>query len=117
MNKLKLFAGKILFIIFMSFFLLGWVSETSANECGSDNECYNSYIQYELNSSFETICFSNYYYNNRSYKLYMPCTRQEFIRLEFAVATGELNDKDNYWFKLVWLNALLINKWLEPLYY
>jgi len=103
----------IMFFIILSF-LLGnkvWAS------CWSDSDCYNSYIKYDYNQDFETICYSNYIYNNTLYKIYMPCTRDEFIRLEFSVATGELTNKDNYWFKLVWLNALLINKWLEPLYY
>jgi hypothetical protein len=95
---------KKIYLIFIISFFFG------LNANANYNNDYNSYIQLDYNQDFETICYSNYYYNNRFYKLYMPCTRDEFIRLEFAVATGELTNKNNYWFKLVWLNALLINK-------
>lgn len=103
---------KKIYLIFIISFFFGLNNITYWN----DDDLYNQYIQYDYNQDFETICYSNYYYNNRFYKLYMPCSRDEFIRLEFAVYNWTYLPSE-YEYKLVFLNQLLIKKWLEPLYY
>lgn len=84
------------------------------NACG-DNECYSHYIQYEMSEHGE-LCYSKYYYNDKFYKLYMPCTRQAFLEVKIDFNNNEI-DKNNYFYKLMILNNLLIKNSLEPLYY
>lgn len=60
--------------------------------------------------------YVNYWHNWNDYKIRIPSTRTEFIRLEFAYTQGALSETDVY-YKTVQLNMLLVKKWLEPLYY
>lgn len=95
----------------LSLFLLGY-TPVNANNCTTDSECYNVYLNY--NSQGES--YVNYYYNWKTYKIYVPETRQEFIKLEFDYLYWKLNREHKY-FNTIRLNIALIKHWLEPLYY
>lgn len=94
---------KKIYLFFIIFLLLGLNINTS-------------YWNYNVMNYWPWQCYNTYFYNNNFYRINVPCSRDEFIRLEFAVYNWSYLF-NSYEYKLVFLNQLLIKKWLEPLYY
>ena len=96
--------------ICMALFAILSLEKTNAS-CMTDGECYD-YYSYEVNN--ET--YTNYWYNWKTYRILVPNTRQEFIRLEYKYIRGEMKTSHKF-YNTVKLNILLVKLWLEPLYY
>lgn len=101
---------KVAIILILYFLFLQGINQAQA--CGSDGQCYDEYMQ--IDNSWQT--YTNYFYNAKIYKILIPNSRQEFIKLEFKYMTWQMTINHKH-YNTIRLNILLIKMWLEPLYY
>lgn len=79
-----------------------------AYQCSTDSNCYAYHLQ-------DWTHFL-YHLNGKIYKINVPATRSEFNKLQWLYNAGELESTHKH-YKACKINALLIKKWMEPLYY
>jgi hypothetical protein len=97
----------ILFLLILPLFLFSCES-LKADVCGTDSECYETFLQ--IDNNWQT--YFDYYYNWKFYKIKVPKSKVEFIKLERQYIIWELS-KDNPYYNTIRLNLYLYKFWLE----
>ena len=79
-------------------------------------ESYDNYAEYIHKVENTNIYYTNYYYNDKLYRIIMPLYRNDMIKLEWLYMTGKMDEGDKY-YKTVKLSILLTKLGMDPLYY
>lgn len=103
-------------IILITLFLLGINMDINQASSWGEEIRDNWYYQNMVILEKYDQCFIPYLFKWKVYWFPVPFYKQELIKLENDYHTWLLSE-DNFYYKVLYINSLLIKNWYEPIYY